>query len=145
MGDWILRDNTGLKGEVATWAKENLEDDVLPSSKVSQYLEKVPTTREKEQESYREHLPECTHAIQAIGFHQNEVPVFERDGEKLEVKYNNTSGGFADNKGKKVQGLYGAGIAWPEKVVDPQGNTEYAVGLWKFMKYLKRVVPDWTA
>ncbi|RAL67018.1 hypothetical protein DID88_007798 [Monilinia fructigena] len=32
---WIKRDNTGLKGEVATWAKNNLEPDTLPTSKVS--------------------------------------------------------------------------------------------------------------
>ena len=93
---------------------------------------------------YREHLPQCTHVIQAIGFHQNEIPVLERDRTELEMKYNHTTGGFEDKKGKKVKGLYAAGIAWPERVVDPEGNVEYAVGLWKFMTYLKRVVPDWT-
>jgi hypothetical protein len=140
---WIFRDNTGLKGDVAAWAKENLEENKLPSSDVSRYLEKVPTTREKEQAVYHQHLPQCTHVIQAIGFHQNEVPVLERDGTALEVKYTNTTGGFEDKDGKKVKGLYAAGIAWPERVVDPEGNVEYAVGLWKFMSYLKRVVPDW--
>jgi hypothetical protein len=28
-------------------------------------------------------------------------------------------------------------------VVDPEGNVEFAVGLYKFMNYLKRVVPNW--
>jgi len=42
-----------------------------------------------------------------------------------------------------VSGLYGAGIAFPEKVLDPEKNVEYAVGLFKFMKYLQRVVPAW--
>lgn len=49
---WIFRDNTGLKGDVAVWAKENLEEDRLPSSDVSKYLEKLPTSRERERSLY---------------------------------------------------------------------------------------------
>lgn len=112
---------------------------------MSKYLEKVATTKEKEREDYEKHLPSCTHVVQAIGFHANAVPVLEKEGKALDVKYDHTTGGFRDQEGGKVRGLYGAGIAWPEKVVDPEGNTEYAVGLWKFMSYLKRVVPSWKA
>lgn len=128
---------------MAVWAKENLEEDKLPSSDVSKYLEKIGTSREKEQEDYKKHLPGCTHVVQAIGFKQNELPVLEKDGQKVETKYDHTTGGFEDGNGEKVKGLYAAGIAWPERVVDPEGNTEYAVGLWKFMVYLKRAVKDW--
>jgi len=142
---WIFRDNTGLKGDVAVWAKENLEEDKLPISDVSKYLEKVATTREQEQSDYKHHLPVCTHVIQAIGFTQNEIPVVERGGKKLDAKYDNLTGGFMDSEGKEVRGLYAAGIAWPERVTDPEGNVEYAVGLWKFMSYLTRVVKDWKA
>ena len=142
---WILRDNTGLKGAVATWAKENLEEDVLLSSDVSRFLEKVSTTKEKEQETYLAHLPSCTHVVQAIGFRHNELPVLEREGGKLELVYDHETGGFGDKEGKRVRGLYGAGIAWPERVTDPEGNVEMAVGLAKFMKYLKKVVPEWRA
>jgi alpha-1,3/alpha-1,6-mannosyltransferase len=140
---WILRDNTGLKGEVATWAKINLEENKLPSSPVSKYLVKVSTTKEIETETYKQHLPSCTHVVQAIGFHANEIPVFEKKGEKLEVKYDNQSGGFKDSEGHRIKGLFGAGIAFPERVVDPEGNVEYAVGLAKFMNFLKKVVPTW--
>jgi alpha-1,3/alpha-1,6-mannosyltransferase len=142
---WIFRDNTGLKGDVAVWARENLEEDRLAASDVSRFLEKLPTSREREHEVYMQHLTTCTHVIQAVGFHPNEIPALQRAGEKLAVNYNNNTGEFADDEGNKVPGLYGAGIAWPERVVDPEGNTEYAVGLWKFMTYLKRVVPDWSA
>ncbi len=140
---WIFRDNTGLKGAVATWAKENLEEDKLLSSDVSKFLKKIATSREKEQEDYRKFLPDCTHVVQAIGFKPNEIPVLEKDGQKMEASYDHTTGGFENGKGERVKGLYAAGIAWPERVVDPEGNTEYAVGLWKFMTYLKRVVKDW--
>lgn len=103
----------------------------------------MSTTKEKEQETYLEHLPSCTHIVQAIGFHQNKVPIFERSGSNLKVAYDNTTAGFVDEKGEEVKGLYAAGIAWPERVTDPEGNVEYAVGLAKFMKYLQRVVPQW--
>jgi hypothetical protein len=60
-----------------------------------------------------------------------------------DLVYDHETAEFTDKQGKKIPGLYGAGIAYPEKVVDPEGNVEYAVGLAKFMKYLKRVVPNW--
>lgn len=142
---WIKRDNTGLKGEVATWAKENLEADTLPTSDVSKYLEKVKTSTETEKDDYEKHLPGCHCVVQAIGFTKNKLPAIERDGTPLEITYNHETSEFVDAEGKTIRGLYGAGIAFPEKVVDPEGTTEYAVGLWKFMKYLKRVAPTWTA
>lgn len=92
-----------------------------------------------------QHLTKCTHVIQAVGFHPNEIPRLKRGGKELDVSYNNRTAEFMDEEGRKIPGLYGAGIAWPEKVVDPEGNVEYAVGLLKFMTYLKRVVPDWAA
>lgn len=128
---------------MAVWAKENLEEDKLPLSNVSKYVEKIATSREKEQEDYKKYLPDCTHVVQAIGFKKNEVPALEKDGQKMEVRYDFRTGGFENGKGERVKGLYAAGIAWPERVVDPEGNTEYAVGLFKFMTYLKRVVPEW--
>ncbi|KAH8789424.1 pyridine nucleotide-disulfide oxidoreductase-domain-containing protein [Hyaloscypha sp. PMI_1271] len=140
---WIFRDNTGLKGDVALWAKENLEEDVLPSSDVSKYLEKVSTTREKEQDDYKKHLPTCTNVVQAIGFKKNAVPLLKNGEKILNVEFDSLSGGFRDEKGVEVRGLYGAGIAWPNRVTDPEGNVEYAVGLGKFMAFLKDVVPKW--
>lgn len=118
---------------------------MLPFSNVSKYIEKVTTTKEKEQQAYLEHLPNCSHVVQAIGFHADEIPIISRDGKNLEIKYNNRTAGFEDTEGKTIKGLYAAGIAWPERVVDPEGNVEYAVGLAKFMNYLKRVVPSWAS
>ena len=42
-----------------------------------------------------------------------------------------------------LDGLFGAGIAYPERVTDRVGNVESAVGWFKFMTFLKRVARDW--
>jgi hypothetical protein len=138
---WIFRDSTGLKGTVATWARENLEAGDSP---VYQYLQKIETTPESEPNLYRAYLPECTHVIQAVGYTPNPIPRLTVRGHPVStLKHLDSTGGFADEHGTTIDGLYGAGIAWPERVVDPEGNVEYAVGLAKFMRYLKRVVPGW--
>ncbi|KAK4942566.1 hypothetical protein LTR10_017695 [Elasticomyces elasticus] len=141
----IIRDNTGLKGDVATWARANLEEHKLPKSSISRYLQKIRTTVGGERAEYSAHLPACTHVIQAIGFIRNPLPTLTVNGATLQqLKHISATAGFEDENGAALSGLYGAGIAWPEKVVDLEGNVEYAVGLAKFMRYLKRVVPAWT-
>ena len=52
-GDWILFDNTGLKGDTANWARESI-DGVLPANLV-RYV-----SHEKNLARY---LPECQHVI----------------------------------------------------------------------------------
>ncbi|KAI0431351.1 hypothetical protein F5Y09DRAFT_305052 [Xylaria sp. FL1042] len=152
---WILRDNTGLKGQAAAWARQNLDEDTFPNSPVSKLITKVWTAG-REEEAYAAEFPECTHIVQAVGYARNPLPSFEvigKDGgssKPLQVEYDNLNGRFYTQDGSKseherkyVPGLFGAGIAFPEHVTDPLGNVEYAVGFWKFMKFVKRVVPDW--
>jgi len=138
----IVRDNTGLKGKSADFARNHLEDDKLRNSPVGQYLQKLDCSV-NEDEMYRNNLPQCTHIVQAIGFTRDPLPPLRMDDKLLEkLAYDNGTGLFQDDAGHRIPGLCGAGIAFPEKVVDPAGNTEYAVGFWKFMKYLRRVVPE---
>lgn len=116
----------------------------MASSDVSKYIKKIDTHTDEEG-AYRRHLPTCTHVVQAVGFKQDKLPVLKKNGKELEFAYNNKTAGFTDAKGEKVKGLYAAGIAWPEQVTDPEGNVELAVGLGKFMNYLKRVTPEWSS
>lgn len=139
---YILYDNTGLKGQAADFARENLEDSRLRTSPAGKYIEKVDCSKH-EQAQYEKHLPQCSYIIQATGFVTNTMPMLARDGASLEVRYDALQGGFHGKDGKAAPGLFGAGIAFPERVTDPEGNVEYSVGLWKFMKYLKRVSKDW--
>ncbi|KAJ3571410.1 hypothetical protein NPX13_g5391 [Xylaria arbuscula] len=155
MDGWILRDNTGLKGQAADWARQNLDDEAFPNSPVNKVIQKVWTSG-REEEAYREDFPDCTHIVQAVGYARNPLPrleVVKKDGkaaEPLRVEYDNLNGRFYKLESSKsgherdfVPGLFGAGIAFPQRVTDPHGNVEHAVGFWKFMKFVKKVVPDW--
>lgn len=123
MGDWILFDNTGLKGHSATWARAHI-DGTLPMN-----LIRYNSTNE----NLSNHLPSCDKAIYAVGFKRRNSVVI--DG-YTQVDYNPTVGIIAP-------GLFGLGIAYPELKSDPFGNKEYQVGLWKFMVYLNKVLPIW--
>ncbi|KAI2642304.1 hypothetical protein GGS21DRAFT_501893 [Xylaria nigripes] len=157
MDGWILRDNTGLKGQAAEWARQNLDDAAFPSSPVSKVITKVWTAG-NEEAAYKAEFPGCTHMIQAVGYGRDPLPRLEvirkHDGvtAPLVVEYDHLNGRFyrsgsskAEHARDYVPGLFGAGIAFPERVTDPHGNVEYAVGFWKFMKFVKRVVPDWVS
>lgn len=140
---WILYDNTGLKGEAAQFARDQLDGERLNSSDAGKVISRVDCSGgvEKEKEAMGRKLPRCDYVVQAVGFTRDELPAM-----KQQIQFNNETGGFTDARtGKIVPGLFGAGIAFPEKVVDPEGNVEYAVGFFKFMKFLNRVIPEWVA
>lgn len=120
--DWILFDNTGLKGNTAKWARENL-DGKTPERLIRKL---------SDPKSIKEHLPQCTKAIYPIGFNRRSIKV----NGTTSFKYNEKNGMIAP-------GLFGLGIAFPEATVDRYGTLEHRVGLWKFMDYLDRVLPLW--
>ncbi|EPS25987.1 hypothetical protein PDE_00923 [Penicillium oxalicum 114-2] len=148
MDGWILRDNTGLKGLAANFARTELEDDKLATSPAGQVIEKVNCGGGKhlEDAQYRTHLPQCSHIVHAVGFTRDPLPHLVQDGNPLAMDFDHDSGRFhVKDDGPLIPGLFGAGIAFPERVVDPRGNEEFAVGFFKFMKFLKRVVPSWAS
>jgi hypothetical protein len=122
-GDGMLFDNTGLKGDAAAWAKEHI-DGVLPPN-LSRYI--------NNDENLAHHLPSCDKAIYAIGFQRREH--IQLGG--YEHKHYNPHVGIIG------PGLFGLGIAYPEKKTDDFGQVEYQVGLWKFMTYLNKILPIW--
>ncbi len=123
MDDWILFDNTGLKGKTARWAKAHID------GKHPDNLERYLST----EEALRQHLPRCDKAIYAIGFEPRNTPKIKG---LSGLKHNTRTGIIAP-------GLFGFGIGFPEAKADPYGNLEMQIGLWKFMTYLKRVMPLW--
>ncbi|KAF7594243.1 hypothetical protein BBP40_009795 [Aspergillus hancockii] len=145
MDGWILRDNTGLKGLAADFARQQLEEDKLPQSEAGRFITKVNCGGGREEAQYKEHLPSCSHIVQAVGFTRDPLPELSVNSYALDAEFDAESGGFHDQTGRVVRGLHGAGIAFPERVVDPYGNVEHAVGFFKFMKFIKKVCPQWTA
>lgn len=122
MDDWILYDNTGLKGEAAIWARENIDNN-LPVNLIRVY---------SDDNNINTYLPQCTKTIHAVGFKPRHLPI----DDLATIHYNKKTGVIAP-------GLFGVGIAFPEETVDRYGNIESSVGLWKFMNYIDRVMPVW--
>ncbi|OTB02151.1 hypothetical protein M426DRAFT_74745 [Hypoxylon sp. CI-4A] len=140
-GTWILYDNTGLKGSAAQFAREHLDGDRLSHSKVGKVISRVDCSGgpAQEKEAMLREMPKCDYVVQAIGFTRQTLP-----GLKHNVKLDNETGALQESEaGTPLPGLFGAGIGFPERVTDPVGNVEYAVGFLKFMRFLKRVVPNW--
>ena len=127
----------------ADFARTQLEDDKLPTSDAGKFITKIDCSAGKESEQFNAHLPTCSHIVQAVGFTPDPLPELSIDGSPIDPKVDNESGAFYEQNGQLVKGLYGAGIAFPERVVDPYGNVEYAVGFFKFMNYMKKVCPTW--
>ncbi len=153
MDGWILRDNTGLKGEAAEWARQHLEPETFKQSDVSNYVSRIDYQSGDEEGTFEENLQGCNFYVQAIGYRPDPLPKMKTSGGKEITPYfDNERGTFTyvkESEGgsmgdlARLPGLYGGGIAFPERVVDPQGNVEHAVGFWKFMKFIKRVSPQW--
>ena len=137
--DWILYDNTGLKGIAADWGKEVLENP--DPRRITRINTKTENT------SLQHILGDCTHLVAAVGYVHNPLPMIRLPSYygKSSIIFDPYAGNFTNAKadGVRVPGLHGVGIAWPERVTDKAGNVESAVGWFKFMKFVKRVGPEW--
>jgi hypothetical protein len=120
--DYILFNDTGLKGTTAEWARTHIDGE-FPKN-----LQRVIGN----EANIRVSLPLCNKVIYATGFQKRLIPVEGMES----LKYN-------DRNGIIAPGLFGLGIAFPEAKVDRFGTLEYRVGLWKFMDYLNNVMPVW--
>lgn len=121
--DWILFDDTGLKGQAAVWARENI-DGVLPD-RLERCLVSAP--------EFSGQLARCDRVVYTVGFERRRLPETPQFGQ---LDYNRTNGILAP-------GLFGVGIAFPQYAQDPYGYGQFRVGLKKFMDYLDAVLPLW--
>ncbi|KCV68345.1 hypothetical protein H696_05262 [Fonticula alba] len=163
MDGWIRRDNTGLKGEAAIWAQQNLdaanwrkhanlsrvcltpgadvdEDGMIHNNVVEDRSATTPDLAH-EQAIYAETLRDVTKIVFAVGFARNSLPelVDAASGQAFtDLDFDHKTGTF-----RAVPRLYGCGIAFPQEVTDPDGRTEHAVGFFKFMRFLRAVTPTW--
>ena len=121
--DWVLFDNTGLKGQSAVWARRHI------LGKLPQNLERVQSSDPE----FQKILAQCQSVVYTIGFERRAVPKVSQMDRLTHNEYN----------GIIAPGLFGLGIGFPQRVEDCYGNVEYNVGLWKFMLYLDAVLPLW--
>ena len=127
--DHIMYDNTGLKGIAATWAKKNLEiaSDVISRINID------------DKELFMSNLRNCNKVVYAVGYEHNKLPIIVINDEKILPMYNSSNGCFEmESNGTSVKGLFGCGIAFPEKITDKYG-CELSVGMWKFMKRASQI------
>ena len=122
MEDWTLFDNTGLKGTTADWARENI------LGKIPENLYRYQATNQ----NIETYLDGCDRVIYAVGFHPRDIKV-----EGMGALQHNIHNGII------APGLFGFGIAFPKQTIDPLGNREESVGLWKFMMHINTVLPIW--
>ena len=123
LDDWILFDDSGLKGRAADWARENI-DGVLPD-RLERCWASSPDFEEK--------LAECDRVVYTVGFERRTLPETPQWGQ---LDYN-------PNNGVLAPGLFGLGIAFPARATDRYGYVEYRVGLKKFIDHLDAVLPLW--
>ncbi|OAJ34525.1 FAD-dependent oxidoreductase [Piscirickettsia salmonis] len=120
--DWILFDNTGLKGTAAAWARQCIHGD-LPDNLVRVHAESDTVASE---------LNSCNKVVYAIGFKSRYPKILG-----CETLVHNPHNGII------APGLFGLGIGFPERVTDPYGHQEFNVGVLKFMNTLTRMMPLW--
>ena len=123
LDDWILFDDTGLKGQAAAWARENI-DGVHPERLERCWIGSP---------DFAEKIAACDRVIYTVGFERRTLPVTKQWGQ---LEYNPVNGILAP-------GLFGLGVAFPEFATDPHGYGQYRVGLKKFMDHLNAVLPLW--
>lgn len=122
--NFTLFDNTGLKGNAAEWAKTHI-DGTVPDN-----LERIHF----DDQQLEHKLQSCSRVVYAIGFkHTRSFTILPYP----------TALNHNDKNGIIAPGLFGLGVAYPNKVQDPLGNIEYDVGIKKFMKHINNCFPVW--
>lgn len=135
--DRILHDNTGLKGETAEWVRSWIE--IGPEEAFKGKLKRIKTDGRKGDE----HGQNVDCNIYAVGYERNLLPkIIENNNILLSNDIDYTSNGqlTTKNSSDPITGLFGYGIAFPERVKDLDGSDEMAVGMWKFMKHIKKSI-----
>ena len=140
--DRILHDNTGLKGEVSDWVRTwcYLSDTELETKFQGRLCRINNSHRTAEIAAGKLAIDKV---ICAVGYERNELPKIIYKQQKPITNPNYTSTGqllLSSGAADAVDGLFGFGIAFPERVEDLDGAEEAAVGLWKFMRHIKKSI-----
>lgn len=135
--DYIKYDGTGLKGEVAAWAREALDQGLVRYCRVPA---RVPGD-----EALAAALVASAPAAVAFtaGFDRAlrdgggpALPAASWEGQPLDL----AAAEHCGRTGRIARGLHGGGIAFPEVWTDPEGHTEPRVGFVRsYVAHLERI------
>jgi hypothetical protein len=134
-------DNTGLKGEVAKFTQQLLNDT---SAGLGKYTGKWECYIGDDVDILlKTYLPECTHAVACIGYLPanrlkiNGLPLSEFKHDKITTQ-------MMGKDGKHIPGIFGIGVAFPLEVKAISGEIEPAVGVGKFWGNMNdRILAQW--
>ncbi|KAK4035254.1 pyridine nucleotide-disulfide oxidoreductase-domain-containing protein [Parachaetomium inaequale] len=164
----LLHEHDGLMGEAARFAKTMLEGERLATSGAGAYITRfvLPQVDEKEAagmsekareimegDAMRPHLEGVDYVVQCIGFERARLPEVRPGlgplagpvGTARRLVFNGLTGSLFPSSGSRneVLGLFGAGSAFPELELAVEGWRQPAVGVWKFMRFVHKMVPRW--
>lgn len=120
-------DNTGLKGEVASYTKNLLLEIKKPDSLYySRYKIYLGTSSQDVNLLIEKNISPCTHLVAAIGYEATiSLKINNKSLDKFQ--FNHVTTEFSG-----VKNLFGIGIAFPQQVISVDGMVELAVGYLKF-------------
>lgn len=120
-------DNTGLKGDVAKFTKQVLDDiNSTNGPYANKLMRYISEDREELSKLLLEKLDDCNHAVAAIGYEPSHTLLIN-NRPITDFKHNNKTTQF-----EGINGLFGIGIAFPQVVKSISGEEEAAVGVEKF-------------
>jgi len=154
--DQILHDNTGLKGETAEWARSWVHltaeglgikfNNKFIRIKIGsgQYCDDLKAAKSCDNREIDESCNDIKidKRVFAIGYQRNSLPIIIYAHSPIDpskIDYTAT-GQLKTTEIPVIDGLFGFGVAFPERVRDLDGSGEVAVGLWKFMRHIKKSI-----
>ncbi|KAL1839464.1 hypothetical protein VTJ49DRAFT_1473 [Mycothermus thermophilus] len=170
-GPVITNQYDGLTGKAADFARAELDGDALQTSPAGQFITRIhlptvpgdPRPQNKDWVREQEHLERpaltaglqgCDFAIQAVGFTRARLPELRPALDASSVAlgsrsrtlvFNSETGSLYPAGGDRMSavGLFGAGSGFPEVVPTPEMVKKPRVGVWWFMKFVKKMAPMW--
>lgn len=132
-------DNTGLKGEVAIFTQQLLEDKKNNKGKfAAMWQPNIYNGTLLPQD-----LSLCSHAVIAIGYEP--AATLQINGLPLSAfRHDEQTTQMMRQDGRVLPGIFGIGIAYPSKITAPSGEVEFSVGVTKFWPNLnEKVLTIW--
>lgn len=125
--EYTQYDNTGLKGDVAKFTKQLIDDINLHNGPYANKLMRfISEDREELSKLLLENLDDCNHVVATIGYNPSQTLLINNHPIS-DFKHNNKTTQF-----EGINGLFGIGIAFPQVVKSISGEEEPAVGVEKF-------------